>query len=113
MARLQTLLFAWIALGMSSRLFVDSSDLHAAYLAEALKVGERAEDQIRLALWCEAHQLPAERSEHLNKAIKADPKNGLARSLLGQMEDGGRWRNPGEVTARVAEDAALAEGLAK
>ena len=43
------------------------------------KAGRDAKAQVRLALWCEAHGLTAERLKHLSLAVLYDPANALAR----------------------------------
>jgi hypothetical protein len=68
---------------------------------------------IRLALWCEAHGLEAERLKHLAIALLADPKNATARGLMGFVAHGGRWQNPEAVARKVREDATLAAALAE
>ena len=69
-----------------------NADLMATYQAEAAKAGRDADAHVRLALWCEARGLQAERLKHLTIAVLADPKNATARGLMGLVSDGGRWR---------------------
>ena len=51
----------------------------ATYRAALAKAGKNADAQVRLALWCEAHGLTAERLKHLSLAVLYDPTNALAR----------------------------------
>ena len=57
-------------------------------------------DQVRLALWCEAHGLPAERLHHLSLAVLAEPTNATARGLMGLVAKDGRWLRPETVAER-------------
>jgi hypothetical protein len=67
---------------------------------------------LRLALWCEAHGLNAEKVRHLAAAVLADPANATARALLGLVDDGGKWRDARAVAERVKADEALSKTLA-
>ena len=62
----------------------------AAYEVAAGKAGKNAAAHVRLALWCEAHGLPAERTKHLNVAVSLETTNALARAA-------GAGDVPGEV----------------
>jgi hypothetical protein len=89
-------------------------DARAAYLDARSKAGRDAHSQVRLALWCEQHGLPAERLRHLALAVLADPAHAAARGLLGQVEDAdGHWRRPEEVARRTQQDPALLAALAE
>jgi hypothetical protein len=68
---------------------------------------------VRLALWCEAHGLTAERLHHLTLAVLADPKNAAARGLMGLVSHNGRWQRPEAVADKVKADADLAARLAE
>jgi hypothetical protein len=70
--------------------------------------GRDAEAQVKLALWCEAHGLSAERLKHLTLAVLRDPANASARGLMGLVAYGGRWARPDDVSRKVAEDPARA-----
>jgi hypothetical protein len=84
----------------------------AAYSRAAACAGRDAEAHARLALWCEANGLTAERTKHLALAVMTDPGHALARGLLGLVDDGGRWRRADDVAGRVRADAALSATLA-
>jgi hypothetical protein len=77
-----------------------------SYRAAAAKAGKSAVDQVRLALWCEAHGLMAERMKHLALAIAADPANALARGLMGLVSDHNQWKSPDQVSREIQEDPA-------
>ncbi len=80
-----------------------TSDL-AAYQTAANTVGRDADAQVRLALWCEARRLTAERIKHLGLAVLSDPSNALARGLLGLVEYQGKWQRPDEISKAVQND---------
>src|SRR5262245_23671824 len=84
----------------------------AAYEAARAKAGHDAQAQVRLALWCEAHGLSAERMKHLAMAVLYDPSNALARGLLGLVADQGKWERP-EVVGRRIEDDPAARALVR
>ena len=67
---------------------VPSPDGRGAYRAAAARAGRDADAQVRLALWCEARGLSAERLKHLALAVMADPNHATARGLLGLVRDG-------------------------
>ena len=54
----------------------DPSDL-GVYKSAAAGAGHDAAAHVRLALWCEAHGLTAERIKHLALAVLYDPSNAL------------------------------------
>jgi hypothetical protein len=76
-----------------------------AYEQAAARAGRGAEAQVKLALWCEAHGLTAERLKHLARAVLTDPANATARGLMGLVAYGGRWASPDEVSRKVGSDA--------
>ena len=88
-------------------------DARAQYRRQAAVAGRSADAQVRLALWCEAHGLDAERLEHLARALLSDPANAAARGLMGLVADAGKWCKPEDVAARVKADAELSRTLAE
>jgi Pretoxin HINT domain len=84
-------------------LFVADEDA-AAYRAAAEKAGKDAGAHVRLALWCEAHGMTAERMKHLATAVLHDPGNAMARGLLGMVAYNGKWERPDEVTREAKDD---------
>jgi hypothetical protein len=81
----------------------------AAYRAAASKAGRDAKAHVRLALWCEAHGMSAERVKHLAAALLHDPSNTLARGLMGMMANKGRWDRPEAVGKQIEDDPAYRE----
>ncbi|MDG3007808.1 polymorphic toxin-type HINT domain-containing protein [Paludisphaera mucosa] len=75
----------------------------AAYESARASAGRDAEAQVRLALWCEARGMAAERTTHLMRAVLVDPENARARGLLGQVKHEGRWLRPADVAKAVEE----------
>ena len=82
-----------------------------AYKAAEAKAGHDPDAQIKLALWCEAHGLDAERLRHLARAALIDPRNATARGLMGLVAYGGRWESPDEVSGHVKADETLSAKL--
>jgi hypothetical protein len=85
----------------------------AAYESARAKAGRDADAHVRLALWCEAHGMSAERARHLALAVLADPGHAAARGLMGLVADGGAWRRPDQVAERARADAKQAAKLAE
>jgi hypothetical protein len=75
-----------------------------AYESLKRRAGNDASSQVKLALWCEAHGLSAERIEHLALAVVRDPANSLARGLMGLVSYHGTWKRPEEIVKAVDED---------
>jgi len=83
------------------------------YESAKAKAGRDPDAHVKLALWCEAHGLNAERTKHLTVAVLTDPKGTVARGLLGLMSYGGRWEKPEAVVQEVKSDEAHASTLAR
>jgi hypothetical protein len=66
---------------------------------------ETAEDQFRLAMWCDSRRLAKQRKEHLLKVIELDPDHAQAREKLGYVRLDGKWL--------TADEAREAKGLVK
>ena len=80
------------------------------YEALKAKAGKDAQAQVKLALWCEAHDLNGERVKHLAQAVLSDPKNVTARGLLGLIAVGSRWETVERAHERIkADDAQVAK----
>ena len=88
-------------------------DLARSYQEARAQAGRSPEAQVRLALWCEAHGLTAERLHHLTLAVLAHPKNAAARGLMGLVSHNGRWQRPEAVADKARADATLSEYEAK
>src|SRR3954452_24202680 len=76
----------------------------ASYQKAARSVGRDPDAHVRLALWCEARGLSAERTKHLTLAVLCDPSHATARGLMGLMAYRGKWVSPGVVARRMQED---------
>jgi hypothetical protein len=74
------------------------------YRVAQAKAGKNADAHIRLALWCEARGLTAERIKHLSLAILYEPGNALAHGLLGLVAFQGKWERPDQVGRMVEND---------
>jgi Pretoxin HINT domain len=83
-----------------------------AYQAARDALGRGSDAHVKLALWCEAHGLSAERVKHLALAVLTDPKNAAARGLMGLVDYHGRWESPEIVSDQVKADEALTAKLA-
>ena len=79
-------------------------DVAAGYQQARATASRTPGDQVRLALWCEAHGLTAERMRHLALALLADPTNATARGLSGLVARDGRWVAPDSVARSVRDD---------
>ena len=85
----------------------------AAYEIARVSVGRDADAHVKLALWCEAHGLEAERTKHLALAVLIDPKQATARGLMGMVAFRNRWQRPSAVPDQVQADAVLSASLAE
>ncbi len=88
------------------------ADVARAYQEARAGAGRAPGDQVRLALWCEAHGLTAERLHHLGLAVIANPRDAAARGLMGLVSYEDRWRRPEVVAETARADAALTARLA-
>ncbi len=78
--------------------------VHSSYLQAKSQVGRNADDHVRLALWCEAHNLETERLKHLTIALLKDPANATARGLLGMVAFNGGWHSPEAIRKKLEAD---------
>jgi tetratricopeptide (TPR) repeat protein len=78
----------------------------AAYNEAKAKTAKSADAQVRLALWCEAHGMSAERVKHLALAVLYEPSNALARGLMGLVSHQGKWERPEQVSQEIKNDPA-------
>lgn len=58
---------------------------------------QTAEDQFKLALWCEEHKLLKQRKAHLEKTLELDPDHIQAREKLGYVKRDGKWMTANEL----------------
>ena len=77
------------------------------YQAAAARAGRDAGAHLKLAVWCEAHGMDAERLKHLASALAIDPQNAAARGLLGLVGYGGTRSSPQALGETVKGDEAL------
>lgn len=89
-----------------------SGDERAKYELARRQAGRDPEAHVKLALWCEAHGLKAERMKHLAIAVLNDPQNVMARGLMGLVHHDGQWQRPEAVSERFTNDKGLADLLA-
>lgn len=75
-----------------------------AYEQARKEAGRDAGAHVRLALWCEARGMTAERMKHLALAVLYDPSNSLARGLLGLVVHKGKWGAPEDIGKRIQDD---------
>ena len=83
-----------------------------AYQAAAAAANRDPDAHVRLASWCEAHGMQAERHKHLAIALEIAPDHPAAHGLLGQVVDNGEWRMPEVVVEDFRSDAAAKATLA-
>jgi tetratricopeptide (TPR) repeat protein len=107
-----TVLFTGLLIAVAGDAPNASHDLRT-YEALKAKAGKDSQAQVKLALWCEAHGLTAERVKHLAQAVLSDPKDVTARGLLGLVAFGGRWESADKIGERVKADAQRAAKLAE
>jgi hypothetical protein len=90
-----------------------AADVLAEYREAEANLGRDAEAHVRLALWCEAHGLEAERTKHLALAVLQQPAHPAARGLMGLVANRNRWQAPEAIAAEAVGDEALAAKLAE
>jgi Pretoxin HINT domain len=83
------------------------------YQALSARAGKDVGAHVKLAVWCEAHGMGAERLKHLASALWIDPRNAAARGLMGLVAYGGLWLPPEKVGETVKADLALTAKLAR
>lgn len=79
-----------------------------AYEEVRARSGRDADSLVKLALWCEARGLDAQRQKHLAQAVLADPAHAAARALLGLVAFRGRWMTPEKAAEAMKADDHLA-----
>jgi hypothetical protein len=89
----------------------DSSQNARTYQALEAKAGRDSQAQVKLALWCEAHAMEAEKVKHLARAVLFHPANVTARGLLGLVAFGDRWESPAKIGDRLKADEQRAAKL--
>src|SRR5258708_1913525 len=84
-----------------------------AYETARAEVGRDPKAHVKVALWCETHGMPAERLKHLAIAVMLDPRDALARGLMGVVAFGGQWKSPEAVSEKIRADQDLGARLAE
>jgi Pretoxin HINT domain/HEAT repeats len=102
----QLLLFCCVLVGDDGQSPNVSAKDRADYESAVRQAGKDPKAQTRLALWCEAHGLTAERARHLALAIATDPANVLARGLAGLVAHKGQWKPAEEIERESRNDPA-------
>jgi hypothetical protein len=80
------------------------------YLARRAKAADRADDQWKLASWCEQNGLKEQAIAHYHAVLRLDPHREAAWRHLGFKKVGGRWVKPEwqEAARREADEQARA-----
>ncbi len=89
------------------------TDVLAEYRKAEAEAGRDPDAHVRLALWCEAHGLEAERVKHLALAVLQKPSHPTARGLMGLVAYRDRWQPPEAVATSVKSDETVAARLAE
>ncbi|WP_422928043.1 polymorphic toxin-type HINT domain-containing protein [Singulisphaera sp. PoT] len=110
-------MFASLLLGIGMTAFAadtaPSAEAQEAYTSAKAAAGRDSDSQVKLALWCEAHGLAAERLKHLALAVLLNPKDARARALMGLVAFNGRWAAPDALSRQVESDEAMGRNLAE
>jgi hypothetical protein len=75
----------------------------AAYSTRRASTPYTADDQARLALWCESQGLDDEAIAHYTAVTRLDPAREMAWKKLGCRKFEGRWMTPAQITALKAD----------
>ncbi len=68
-----------------------------------VKAPDKADEQWRLALWCEQNGLNEQALAHLHRVVQLDPRRDAAWRRLGYKKTAQRWTKPELLTAEKAE----------
>lgn len=84
--------------------------LFREYLGRRSRAGDRADDQYKLAAWCEEHGLTQQATAHFHRVVELNPGRDEAWKHLGFKKVNGRWIKPefaaAEKTEREAQSCA-------
>ena len=78
----------------------------AQYLEKRAKAANTADDQYKLALWCEQNGLKPESAAHLHAVLRIDPSRESIWKRLGYKKVNGRWVSDDQI-ATEKQDAEL------
>ena len=96
----------------SARPIEDSPEAQALfreYQGRRIKARDTADDQNKLARWCDEHGLTQQATAHYHRVVELDPGRDLAWKHLGFKKVKGRWVKPEIVAAQKAEYEAQAK----
>jgi hypothetical protein len=82
-----------------------AANLAAAYEQAKRDASRSPDDHVRLALWCEAHEMETERQKHLTIALLKEPGHAAARGLMGLVNFRDQWHSPDSVRDHVQANA--------
>ena len=82
---------------------LDLANRTEEYQKKRVKTPDRAEDQWKLALWCDQNDLKRQATAHLYRVLMLDPSRDAAWKRLGFKKSGGRWSKPEQLAAAKAE----------
>jgi hypothetical protein len=81
----------------------ERADRVSEYFRKRAKTPGRADDQWKLALWCEQNDLKQQATAHLYRVVMIDPSKDAAWKRLGFKKSAGRWAKPEQIAAARAE----------
>ncbi|WP_165246993.1 polymorphic toxin-type HINT domain-containing protein [Paludisphaera soli] len=102
----------WLRPAEASKAVEESPELQALlreYLDRRARAADGADDQYKLALWCEEKGLTQPMVAHLHRTLQHDPSREGAWRRLGFEKVKGRWVNPQVEAALKAEREAQAK----
>ncbi len=70
------------------------------YVRRAPRAADTVAGQLQLAAWCEQHNLPRERKQHLRRVLELDPDHEETRRVLGYRLVQGEWLTRDEEMAQ-------------
>ena len=73
------------------------------YLRRRAKAPDKADDQAKLAAWCDQNGLKAQAVAHYHAVLRLDPRREAAWKHLGFKRSGGRWVKPEQQAAAKHE----------
>ena len=87
----------------------ESQALFREYIGRRTRTRDTADDQNKLARWCDQHGLTQQATAHYHRVIQLDPGRDLAWKHLGFKKVKGRWVKPEILAAQKAEYEAQAK----
>lgn len=102
----------WLRPEEATRAVEESPERQAVfqeYLERRTKARDKADDQYKLALWCEENGLTQQMTAHLRRVVELDPGRDGAWRRLGFKKVGKNWVNPEVEALAQAEREAQAQ----